>query len=117
MTTLTPAHLVVAKEMDEDALQSNVLDACKTFHWRVVHFRPAKTDKGWRTAVQGDGEGFPDLIALRGSRQLAVELKSMTGRVTEEQRAWLDAFAKAGSETHVFRPSDWLCGSIEVVLR
>ncbi len=43
-------------------------DAChldrRLYHWRIAHFRPAKTEKGWRTPMTGD-VGFPDLVIAR----------------------------------------------------
>jgi hypothetical protein len=69
--------------------------------WMVAHFRPAKTDKGWRTAMQGDA-GFPDLALARGGQTILAELKSEKGRVSAEQKLWL-----AASHGYLWRPSDW----------
>ena len=35
---------------------------------------------GWRTPVQGDGVGWPDVLAIRGPRIVAVEFKVAPGR-------------------------------------
>jgi hypothetical protein len=35
--------------------------------------------------------GFPDLICVRGEAAWALELKTEKGRVTEDQKAWIDA--------------------------
>lgn len=52
--------------------------------------------------------GFPDIIALRDGRGLALELKSEHGYVPPKQRAWIAAFdAVPGFEGAVVRPSDW----------
>ncbi len=75
--------------------------------WRSAHFRPARTARGWRTAVQGDGRGFPDLLLVRGSVLLAAELKAGRGRPTPEQAAWLAALEAVGVRTFVWRPTDW----------
>ena len=96
--------------MLEAELQANVIDLAQVLGWRVVHFRPAQTSKGWRTAVQGDGKGYPDLTLLRGNRGIAAELKSARGKVTAEQAAWLGAFLATGWEVHVWRPADWVEG-------
>jgi hypothetical protein len=45
---------------------AQVLQLAKLCGWLTAHFRPAKTAHGWRTAVQGDGAGWPDLVLLRG---------------------------------------------------
>jgi hypothetical protein len=85
--------------------------------WRVAHFRPARTAQGWRTPVQGDGRGFPDLLLVRerGDRRvIAAELKVGAGRPTIEQAEWLSAFAAAGVAAYTWRPDDW--PEIEAVL-
>ena len=70
----------------------------------------------WRTATQGDGKGWPDLVLVR-DRVLYVELKSATGRLSEDQSEWLLALEKAHVEVHVWRPEQWTDGTIESVLR
>lgn len=93
--------------MTENDLLRGVLDMARLFSWRSAHFRPAKTAHGWRTPVQGDGEGWPDLFLVRGGRRIAAELKSDKGRLTDEQSAWLEALARAGVEVHLWRPVDY----------
>ena len=95
---------VISSERD---LLEQVIELAHLLHWRVAHFRPALTSRGWRTPVSGDGAGFPDLLLVRRARILAVELKSPRGRATEAQLAWLAAFSECGVETHVWQPSDW----------
>ena len=95
--------------MSEDALQTHVISAARTFGWRVVHFRPARTDKGWRTAYTGDS-GFPDLVLARNGRVLCVELKSHRGRPDENQKLWAQ---EMGESYRLWRPLDWLTGVIE----
>ncbi len=94
-------------KITEAQFQSQVLDLAHLLGWRVAHFRPAMTKHGWRTAVAGNGKGFPDLIMVRGDRQVVAELKSKTGFITGEQKLWLDAFRGAGVETYVWRPDDF----------
>jgi|SRR5215831_11530647 len=64
---------------------------------------------GWRWQHQYDSRrsnaGFPDIVAIKGSRLVVLELKAERGRVTAEQRAWLADFAAVGAETAVLRPS------------
>lgn len=45
--------------MTEAQFTDAVLEYAKVCGWRSIHLRPAKTEKGYRTAVQGDGKGFP----------------------------------------------------------
>lgn len=102
--------------MTEAELLSVVLQTAALFGWRTAHFRPAMTSHGWRTAVQGDGKGFPDILLVR-ERLMGIELKSAKGRLTDDQSEWLLALDKAGVEVHVFRPDDWTDGTIERTLR
>lgn len=98
----------------EAEFQSYVLDLAALLGWRVAHFRPARTEKGWRTAVAADGKGFPDLVLVR-DRVIFAELKSDTGRLSGEQEEWLEDLAAAGAETYIWRPSDRT--SVEAALR
>lgn len=91
--------------MTELELQAAVTDLLDLFGWMWQHQRPARTQHGWTTAVEG-WVGFPDLIAVRGTRMLAIELKSAKGRVSAAQQAWLTALAETGVETFVWRPRD-----------
>jgi hypothetical protein len=92
-------------DISEAAFQDQVMQLAHVYGWRVAHFRPAQTSKGWRTAVAADGKGFPDLVLVR-ERLIVAELKSRTGVISPEQDAWLQATAHAGVETHVWRPDD-----------
>lgn len=98
--------------MTEDDLLRAVLDLAKVLHWRTLHIRPARTEKGWRSPVQGDGKGFPDLLLLNLNRVLAAELKGPSGKCTEEQLEWLYAFDEAGAETRIWSPTNWHSGEI-----
>ncbi len=104
------ARLPAVLERD---FQDQVIELAQRTGWRVAHFRPARAkdpktgEETWRTAVQGDGKGFPDLVMLRGPRLLVVELKTDTGKVSVDQAAWLHAFGDADVTTRVWRPSDW----------
>lgn len=98
--------------MSEAQLQTCVIDLARCYHWRVAHFRAARTDKGYRTPVSADGAGFPDLLMLRNGRLLVAELKSETGKVAKRQEEWLEAFYWADAETVTWRPADWHSGEI-----
>jgi hypothetical protein len=106
----------------EAELQAAVIECAQILGWRVAHFRAAKTERGWRTPVQGDGKGFPDLVLVNGrlGRVMFVELKAAAGRVSVEQDDWLGRLMLAtGSnlQVAVWRPKDWISGEIERVLR
>jgi hypothetical protein len=72
----------------------------------VAHFRPAKTTKGWRTAVAGDGKGFPDLLLLRGSQIKVREVKTGKATTSVDQKAWIAAFEAAGIDAGVWTEED-----------
>lgn len=92
-----------------------VIQLAKACGWLTAHFRPALTAKGWRTAVQGDGAGFPDLVLVHPTHGLLfVELKVGKNQLSEAQEKWLAAFAKAEIGVRVWYPEDW--EEIEVVL-
>lgn len=94
-------------ELEKD-FQGAVVDMARLSGWRVAHFRPARTKHGWKTPVSADGVGFPDLILVRGDRLVIAELKSDTGKVSDEQTVWLDAFAEVPNlEVFVWRPREW----------
>jgi hypothetical protein len=101
-------------EVSEREFERAVLDTLRLFGWRFCHFRPARTNRGWRTPLSGD-PGFPDIVAVRGNHVLWLELKAENGRLGDEQARWLAALGVAGQEVHCFRPSDW--DVLEEVLR
>lgn len=92
--------------MTEADLQRAVVELARLTGWRVAHFRPARTEHGWRTPVAADGAGFPDLVLAR-DRLLFVELKADRGRLTDDQQVWLDRLEHAGADARVWRPADW----------
>lgn len=94
--------------ISEKEFTSQVIEYAHHMGWRVAHFRPARTAKGWRTPVQGDGKGWPDLFLVRDYRLVAAELKVGRNKPTAEQERWLAALAAGGQvETFVWRPKDW----------
>lgn len=103
--------------MSEAELQTAVLQAAQLFKWRVHHCKPAQTPDGkWLTRIAGH-RGFPDLCLVRPPRVLFVELKSAKGRLSPDQTQWLQDLEKSGLEVAIWRPSDWLDGSITEELR
>jgi hypothetical protein len=99
----------------EESLQAKVMQLAKLCGWRVVHFRPARTAKGWRTAFTGD-KGFLDTVMVRRSRLIFAELKSDDGELTPEQNLWVhdlvslrDSLLEDSGpvEVYVWRPADW----------
>lgn len=100
---------LAARAMLESELQENVRSAFVADGWRYFH-----TYRSERSPA-----GFPDVIALKDGRIIFAELKREGKSPTKEQQAWLDEAAKVeAAETYVWRPSDWLNGSIaKIILR
>ena len=98
----------MVKAIPEREFQQQVIDLAHIFHWRVTHFRPAQTTKGWRTAVSADGMGFPDLVLAREGRLIFIEVKSERGKLSLEQSEWLEVLKATGKcETFLLYPSDF----------
>jgi hypothetical protein len=100
----------------ERELQDWIVGTARLLGWRNAHFRPAWTEKGWRTASSYDAQGWPDLCLVR-ERIVFAEIKLEHGRLSPEQVAWLDALRDAGAEVYVWKPADWTSGAVEDVLR
>ena len=90
----------------ESEFLGQVIDLAHIYGWKCVHFRPAMTSKGWRTAVQADGKGFPDLFMIRENRIIFAELKSDNGKLSSEQVDWLNALQPVG-EVFIWKPEDF----------
>ena len=103
--TTSPNLLLSATEAE---FQTLVIDYAHLMGWRVAHFRPAQTGKGWRTAMQGD-PGFFDLVLARNGQVIFAELKSEKGVMTGAQWAWYHAVKDHAIAVyaHIWRPSDW----------
>lgn len=100
----------------EDGFTTAVLGLAKLLGWRTAHFRPGLTRRGrWVTAVQGDGVGFPDVLAVRRGVLVVAELKVGRNTPTAEQEDWLAAFRAAGVNAYVWTPAHW--PEIEAVLK
>ena len=95
--------------MTEAAFLAEVLKLAKLYGWLTMHIRPAWTSKGYRTPVQGDGAGFPDLVLAKPPRVIFAELKSAGGKTSIAQKAWLLTLNACRSvETYLWQPSDLL---------
>lgn len=97
-------------------LQRAIIELARRLGWRVAHFPPVATERGWRTPVAADGKGFPDLILVR-DRVVIAEVKGDSDRLRAEQRAWLDAFSLAGMSSYIWTPESWRKGEVEQCLR
>lgn len=87
----------------------NIADVAHMYGWVLAHFRPARTNHGWRTPVEFDGKGFPDCVLVQPVRRLVWfrELKARGGKLEYSQQRWYDDLASAGANVDVWRPSQW----------
>lgn len=88
------------KDESESVFQANVNNLLRNQGWMVYHTQDSRKCE----------PGFPDTVALRGNRQLIVELKTKRRNLTPEQYFWLLAFCAAGAEVYVWyaeRQEDW----------
>lgn len=114
----------MAAAISEDQLLKAVLECAALLGWLCYHPRPARTEQGWRTPAEGNGaKGFPDLtLAHRAQgRILFAELKADKGTLSPDQEHWLETLAPATwpghIDVHIWKPTDWLDGTIENALR
>ena len=103
--------------------------------WEHVHFRPAMTKHGWRTAGTGSmAAGWPDLVLVRprDRRLIFAELKADGAKATPDQERVLEVlrsvvttggtlaaigrsgYPRVGEElqlprvdVYIWRPADW----------
>lgn len=91
----------------ETAFQGATIDLAHVHGFAVAHFRPARTEKGWRTPVGADGKGWPDLTIVGNGRVMFRELKSARRQLEPDQVLWRDRLVNAGADWDVWRPGDW----------
>lgn len=90
-----------------------VVEAAERLGWLVYHTFDSRRSQ----------PGYPDLTLVRASdgRLIHVELKRERGTFRPEQVIWLgelrEVARERGTEVYTWRPSDWLSGEIERVLR
>lgn len=112
-------------QITEDMLLRAVIEMAQRLGWMAHHARPAPTRSGgYATPIAGN-RGFPDLVLARAGVVLFVELKSESGRYGLGQVAWANAIDppdRTPEDTdqvryYLWRPSDWLDGTIAMTLR
>jgi hypothetical protein len=93
----------------EALFMAQVTDYAVMRGWEFMHIQPGLTERGrYRTPVSGSlGPGWPDLILIRGSDLIAVELKAEGKYPTPIQRRVLLTLEQAAVEVHTWKPSDW----------
>ena len=84
-------------EITEKQWAQQVVDLSRQFGWKVY--------RTWNSIHSP--AGFPDIVAVKDSELLVVELKSEKGKLTETQKEWLSAFQLTCARVFVWRPSDF----------
>ena len=109
---------ILDAQISEAAFTHTVIGLARAIGWLVYHPRPARTAQTvtgidgvertvWVTPMMGD-VGFPDILALKGTRLVVAELKRQDAPGPRPaQVEWLEAFRRVGAETFVWRPSDF----------
>lgn len=95
-------------QIKEEQLQNWITQLAKLSGWRVYHTYDSRRST----------PGFPDLTMVHAGkgRVIFAELKSTKGRVTKAQKEWLADLAATGQEVYIWRPTDWVAGTIRDTL-
>ena len=93
----------------EAEFQKQVFDLAHVLGWKVAHFRPARTQYGWRTPVSADGKGFPDSVLVKeGCPVIFAELKRKGNKLSPEQTDWINLLKQSkGVLAYVWYPEDF----------
>jgi len=97
-------------KITEKDLSRQIENLLNIFSWRWCHFRAARTELGWRTAISGH-KGFVDYVAVRSGICLFIELKSEKGKLSAEQVEWASELKDIANHSlgvmyFCWRPSD-----------
>ena len=98
----------VARLMSEASLQANVIELAEALGYTVAHIRDSRAQQV---------VGYPDLVVAGHRRIIHAELKVEHGKLTPAQELWRGLILDAGHDWYLWRPSSWLDGTIERVLK
>ena len=91
----------INKSMSEAEYLAQIISLLELLGWEYYHVFEQ------RAYARRTSKGFPDIVAIRHTRVLFLEVKSERGKVSPEQKTWLNALKATGNEAYVLRPSDW----------
>ena len=98
------------RELTEAVFQRQVTDLAELLGWSWCHWRALRNGRGiWQVPVEGPlGKGWPDLTLVHADQRRLVfaELKRELEPVQPHQELIHAVLRAAGSEVHVWRPSD-----------
>lgn len=100
---MTDGRALLLAHQTEAQFQRQVITWAKRSGFLVLHVHNSRGVLEW-----GTDKGFPDLVLAKAGEPLYLpELKSMQGRLSDAQGAWLTAIRGATSiEAPVWRPDD-----------
>jgi len=81
----------------ERQLLDTIRDACRWARLLCYHTYDSRRSE----------PGYPDVTVVGPHGVLWRELKTERGRLTTDQRLWLDRLTEAGADADVWRPDDW----------
>ena len=87
-----------AKDRERD-FQAQVLRLAQSSGWACYHTHDSRKSQ----------PGYPDLTMAKPGRLIFAELKTKTGKLTQDQAAWLNLLATTvtGVEVYQWTPNDW----------
>ena len=83
--------------MPEEQLLADIRALATRLGWLCYHTHDSRRSQA----------GYPDLTLTNGRRVIFAELKTATGKPTQEQATWLALLRHAGQECYLWRPADW----------
>lgn len=107
------------EEWSEDQLQQKIISLGKTLDGKLQQQHPC--DPAMRLLIFHDTDsrlnvaGLPDILAVGPGGQIWAELKRQSRRAQArpEQKIWLAALAAGGASVFLWRPEDWIKGTIQ----
>lgn len=98
MSVTTDARALLLSTLTEKQWQAQVVEWAHRGGWRVFHVYDMTRSAG----------GFPDLVLVKPGRPVIyAELKTVNGRISPQQKAWLADLKDAeGADVYVWRPTD-----------
>lgn len=88
---------VADEAMPEKVLMQRCLDHLAACGYLAYHTHDSRRSQA----------GFPDIVAVGHGRVLWIECKREKGKLSAEQKTWLDALARAGEQACMVQPSTW----------
>jgi len=98
----------MAIQITEAEFQKQVTDLMDLLGWSWGHFRPARTQHGWRVPVSGPlGKGWMDLVAVREDRLLFAELKRDRKSRPRPDQTFVMTLLAPAAEVYLWTPDDF----------